>query len=114
MPYPGFEYHYESGTVRETTHFIGVRADPNLNCVEDFAVVLFFELPSGETIHVAKVDNTEHDEGRIHLHRNYRGSENVRDFDVEVSSLFEAEQLVQEHANEWVNKYLQNYERAER
>ncbi|MFB6354560.1 MAG: hypothetical protein ABEJ92_10810 [Halobacteriales archaeon] len=72
MRYPGFTYHYEHGRLQSIVYHIGARLDPSINDVDDVAIVLFFELPSGEVVRVAKVDNTEHGEGRVHVHRNYR------------------------------------------
>ena len=96
MTFTGFTYSYEHGTVRSTVYHIGVRLDPSPNDVQDFATILFFELPSGEVVRVAKVDNTEHADGKIHIHRNYREEGvAVRDFDVEISDWTEADGLSQ-------------------
>lgn len=115
MTYPGFTYTYEHGTVRGTVYLIGARLDPSTSDVQDFAIVLFFELPSGEVVRVAKVDNTEHGDGKIHIHRNYReeGAE-VRDFDVEISDWIEAEDYLLEHAERMVRTYIDNHGRAPR
>lgn len=110
MSFPGFDYHYEHGRVRGTVFHIGARLDPSINNVEDFAIVLFFELPSGEVVRVAKVDNTEHGEGRVHVHRNYREAGlAVRDFDVEIADWIEAENYLREHADRMVRTYLEHH-----
>lgn len=115
MRYPGFTYHYEQGCVRGTVYHIGARLDPSPNDVEDFAIVLFFELPSGEVVRVAKVDNAEHGEGRIHVHRNYREEgRDVRDFDVEISDWVEAEDYLRERAEHMVRTYISNHGKATR
>lgn len=115
MRYPGFTYHYERGRVRGTVYHIGARLDSSIDNVEEFAIVLFFELPSGEAVRVAKVDNVEHGEGRIHVHRNYREEgRDVRDFDVDFSDWIEAEDYLREHAERMVRTYLNNHGKAPR
>jgi hypothetical protein len=110
-----FDYSYEHGTVQGTVFNIGARLDPDINNVDDFAIVLFFELPSGEVVRVATVDNSEHAEGRIHVHRNYREEgAPVRDFDVEISDWIEAEDYLREHAEHMVRTYLDNRGKAPR
>lgn len=92
MVYDGFTYHYEQGHVRDIVYHIRARFDPNANNVKDFAIIHFFELPSGEVVHVAQVDNSEHGEEEIHVHRNYRESGvDIRDFDVGLSDWAAAE-----------------------
>lgn len=108
--YPGFDYHYEQGRVRDTVYHIGARLDPSPNNVQDFAIVLFFELPSAEVVRVAKVDNTEHGEGGVHVHRYYREEgRDVRDFDVDISDWVEAEDFLRQHADRMVRTYLDNH-----
>lgn len=115
MSYPGFTYHYEQGHVGDTVYHIGARLDPNPNDVQDFAILLFFELPSGDVVHVAKVDNTEHGEGRVHIHRNYRDADaDVRDFEVDLSDWIEAEDYLREHADRMIRTYLANHGKATR
>ncbi|ELZ45593.1 hypothetical protein C465_13705, partial [Halorubrum distributum JCM 9100] len=78
---------------------IGARADPSTNNPESFAAILFFELADGSRIEVAKVDNAEHDEGEIHLDRFYRETgADIKDFQVPISNLWEAEDHLNEHA----------------
>lgn len=115
MTYRGFTYTYEHGTVQGTVYHIGARLAPSANDVQDFAIILFFELPSGEVVRVAKVDDTEHGDGKIHVHRNYReeGVE-VRDFDVEISDWTEAEAHLKEHAERMVRTYIDNHGKAPR
>ena len=115
MEYPGFTYHYEQGVVRDTVYHLGARLDPSIHDVEDFAIVLFFELPSGEVVRVATVDDTEHGEGRIHVHRNYReAGRDIRDFDVDITDWVEAEDYLREHAERMVRTYLDNHGKAPR
>lgn len=115
MRYPGFTYHYEQGRVRGTVYHIGARLAPSLNDVDDFAIVLFFGLPSGEVVRVAKVDNTEHGEGPIHVHRNYREEgRDIRDFDVEISDWIAAEDYLRKHAEHMVRTYISNHGKAPR
>lgn len=115
MSYPGFTYHYEQGRIQDTVYHVGARLDPSPNHVQDFAIVLFFELPSGEVVQVAKIDNSEHGEGRVHIHRNYRErGVDVRDFDVGPSGWPEAEDYLQENAERMVRAYLDNHGRTPR
>lgn len=115
MSYPGFTYSYEYGTVRETTLFIGARLDPSIDDVDDFAILLFFELPSGEVVHVAKIDNTDRHDGEIHIHRNYREeTRRVRDFDIDVETWHEAEDLIAANAERWAIRYLDVHGRKKR
>lgn len=115
MTYPGFTYQYELGSIGETVYYLGARLDPSINNVKDFAIILFFELSSGEVVHVAKVDNTEHGEGRIHIHRNYRVQDAaVRDFDVTLSDWIEAEDYLKKHAHRMVRTYIGNHGKAPR
>lgn len=113
MRFPGFTYHYEQGRIQNTVYHIGARLDPSVNNVQDFAIVLFFELPSGEVVRVAKVDNTAHGEGRVHVHRNYREEgRDVRDFDVDISDWIEAEDFLRQHADRVVR--LENHGKTPR
>lgn len=115
MSHPGFTYYYEQGRIRDIVYHIGVRLDPDVNDVQDFAIVLFFELPSGEVVRVAKVDNSEHGEGRVHVHRNYRErGVSVRDFDAGLSDWPEAEGYLQEHAERMVRTYIENHGKTPR
>lgn len=113
MAYHGFTYSYEYGTVRETTFHIGVRLDPSINDVADFPAVLFFELPTGEVVHVAKIDNSDRHDGRAHIHRYYRTTgTNERDFEIDVESWEDAEELLTTHAEDWVLRYLDAHGRT--
>ena len=115
MTYPGFTYSYEHGTVRGTVYHIGARLDPSPDDVQDFAIVLFFVLPSGEVVRVAKVDDSEHGEGRIHVHRNYREEgADVRDFEVRIDDWTEAEAYLRESAERMVRTYVDNHGRTPR
>lgn len=89
---------------------IGVRAHPNLDAVESFAAVLYYEKADGERIEIAKIDDSEHDAGAIHFDRYYRaeGAER-KDFDVDVSSVFEAEKLLAENWRRYARLYERNH-----
>ena len=107
----GFDYVYEIGSWRGRSYRIGVRADPTLDDVQSFAVVLFFERADGSRVEVAKIDDVEHDEGAVHFDRYYRaeGAER-KDFDVDVASVFEAESLLAGNWRRYARIYEQNDE----
>lgn len=105
-----FEYTYDTGKYRNRTYRIGVRADPTLNNVESFAVVLFYEQADGKRIEIAKIDNTEHEEGVIHFDRYYRaeGAER-KDFDIDIESVFEAEDRLEDDWLRYARLYEENH-----
>lgn len=83
-----FTYWHELGRYRERTYYLGIRADPSLNDVQSFAVVLYYERPEGGSVEVAKIDNSSHDEGDIHVDRYYRElSAPRKDFDADFLTL---------------------------
>lgn len=101
-----FSYQYEHGQYRDRTYRIGVRASPSLNAVDSFAVVLFYEDHEGESVEVAKVDNTSHRDGTVHVDRYYREvSAPRKDFDTGISSLTEAERYVRENWRWFADHY---------
>jgi len=89
-----------------------VRADLTLNNVESFAVVLFYERGNGERIEVAKIDNAEHEEGKIHFDRYYREEGTTRkDFDINVETVFEAEDHLGDNWRRYARLYEENHGR---
>lgn len=93
---------------------IGVRADPTLNDVKSFAAVLFYEQVDGERVEIAKIDNAEHDEGTIHFDRYYRAEGAKRkDFDVDVDSVFEAEDHLEENWQRYARLYYENHSESD-
>ncbi|WP_227380949.1 DUF7718 family protein [Haladaptatus halobius] len=106
-----FVYSYEVGQYHTRVYQIGVRADPNLNTVESFAAVLFYERANGERIEIAKIDNSEHDKGSIHIDRYYReeGAER-KDFDIGISTVYEADDHLADNWRRYVRLYLENHE----
>lgn len=105
-----FTYYYHVGTYRGREFQIGVRAEPNLNVVESFAVVLFYERSEGEHVEVAKIDDNEHEEGTVHFDRYYRVDDaEIKDFDIEVDSVFEAEDLLEENWRRYARLYEKNH-----
>lgn len=93
-----FTYWHEMGEHRERTYYLGIRAEPSLNDVRSFAVVLHYERPNGGFVEIAKVDNASHRDGDVHVDRYYREpSAPQKDFDVDVSSLPEAERYLREN-----------------
>lgn len=105
-----FTYVYDLGKIRDKTIQIGARHTPSTNNVESFAVVLFFELSDGTRVEVAKVDDTEHDDGKIHVDKYYRESgSDIKNFDVDISDCWEAEQMLTENWRHMARTYLDNY-----
>lgn len=93
-----FTYRYGPGVYNGREYHIGVRTDPSLFQPRSFAVVLFYERPDGTTVEVAKIDNSSHAEGDIHVDRYYRERGAPRkDFDVDISTLPEAERYLREN-----------------
>jgi hypothetical protein len=105
-----FIYSHNVGTYRGYEFQIGVRAEPNLNVVESFAVVLFYEPFEEEYVEIAKIDNSEHEEGAVHFDRYYRTeSAETKDFGIEVDSVFEAEDILEENWRRYVRLYEENH-----
>lgn len=94
---------------------IGVRLDPSMNNVESFAIVLFFQLSDGTRVEVAKVDNSPHDEGDIHVDRYYRevGAE-VKNFDASISDWTDAEEHLKDNWKRFARLYDDHHGRAVR
>lgn len=105
-----FAYIYEIGRLRGTVFQIGARHTPSSTNVESFAVVLFFDLSDGTRVEVAKIDDSEHEEGQIHIDRYYRevGADD-KDFDVDVEDCWEAEDMLKENWGHYAQTYLQNH-----
>lgn len=105
-----FDYIYDAGVYRNRTYQIGVRADPTLNNVESFAVVLFYEQADGKRIEIAKIDNAEHEEGTIHFDRYYREEGAPRkDFDMDIESVFGAEDYLGDNWQRYARLYEENH-----
>jgi len=108
-----FTYLYEVGKIRGTVFQLAARHTPSTNNVESFAVILFFELADGTRVEVAKVDDTEHAEGDIHIDQYYRetGADH-KDFTVDISDCWEAEQHLNDHWKHVGRTYLSNHGRS--
>ena len=106
-----FAYQYSKDARRGVQHNIGVRADPNLNNVESFAVILFFQLEDGTRVQVAKVDDSSHDgEQDIHVDRYYRALDaEVKDFDVDIEDPFEAERYLKQNWKQFADRYYESH-----
>lgn len=105
-----FDYTYDTGRYRHRTYQIGVRADPTLNNVESFAAVLFYEQADGKRIEIAKIDNAEHDEGKIHFDRYYReDGAGQKDFDIDIESVFEADDRLEDNWLRYARLYEENH-----
>lgn len=111
MNHSEFSYLYElSPPLREKTHSIGVRSDPSINNPESYAAILFFECADGTRVEVAKVDNSPHDEGDVHVDRYYRelGAE-VKDFDVDFDSWVDAERHLTDNWQRFARLYDEHH-----
>lgn len=89
---------------------IGVRADQEIYDAESFAVVLFYKQTESDYVEIAKVDDSEHDEGEVHFDRYYRtdGTER-KDFGVEIDSVFEAEKLLRGNWRRYARLHAENH-----
>ncbi|QLG50242.1 DUF7718 family protein [Natrinema halophilum] len=105
-----FTYVYEVGRIRDVVFHIGARHTPSSTNVESFAVILFFELCDSTRVEVAKVDNSEHHEGDIHIDRYYRelGSD-FKDFDIDIDDCWEAEEKLKQNWTHYAQTYLRNH-----
>lgn len=105
-----FDYLHEAGTLRGVVFHIGVRADPTLNDVSSFAAVLFFRKSDGTDIEVAKIDNTEHREGKIHIDRYYREEgADEKDFTVDIDEAWDADKYLEDNWQHFARTYLDNH-----
>ncbi len=105
-----FSYEYDATRVQDVQLQIGARHTPSTDNPESWAVILFFQLPDGTRVEVAKIDNSEHDEGTIHIDQYYReiGAE-VKHFGLNVNDCWEAENHLSERALRFGQTYLQNH-----
>lgn len=109
-----FSYQYQLGERRGRVYTLGVRADPSLNAVESFAVVLFFQLPDGTRIPVVRVDDSPHDDGHgqdIHVDRYDRelGVE-VREYRDDITGWEDAADFVEENWKLFADRYYERHE----
>lgn len=110
-----FTYVYDQGRLRETVFQIAARHTPDTDNIESFAVILFFEIADGTQIEVAKIDDTEHDDGAIHIDRYYREvGVNIKDFEIDVDDAWEAEEFLQDNWEHFSQTYLENHGRQPR
>lgn len=105
-----FDYQREAGTLRGIVFQIGVRAEPRLDNVLSFAVILFIPKEDGSIVEVAKVDNAEHEEGTIHIDRYYREvGADEKDFDIDVDNVWEADEYIESNWKQFARRYLENH-----
>lgn len=105
-----FDYSYEVGQYRGRPYQVGVRVDPSFDDAESFAVVLFFRRSDGQRVEVAKIDDTEHEQGTIHIDRYYRtDGATTKDFSVDVGSWDEAEAYLVERWRRFAARYKANH-----
>jgi hypothetical protein len=105
-----FTYRHNVGTYRDREFQLGVRIEPNLNIGDSFAVVLFYEPSEEEYVEIAKIDDSEYEEGIVHFDRYHRAEDaESKDFDIEVDSVFEAEDLLEENWRRYARLYERNH-----
>ena len=106
-----FTYLYSAGSRRDVQYSIGVRADPNLNNVESFAAILFFELEDGTRVQVAKVDDSSHEgEQDIHVDRYYRDLKtDAKEFNVDIDGYVQADERLEDKWKQFVDRYYENH-----
>lgn len=64
---------------------------------------------------VAKVDDTEHDEGTVHVDRYYRESgADYKDFETDIRDVWDAEAYLRENWEQFAATHLRNHGRAPR
>lgn len=106
----GFDYRYELGRRHGRAYRVGVRVDPSPHSVDSFAVVLFFTRSDGRRVSVAKIDDSEHDAGTVHVDRYYRETgAPVKDFDVDIATWDEAEAYLTDHWRQFADRYARNH-----
>ena len=106
-----FAYQYEqTPNFRGTAYSIGVRVDPSINNVESFAVILFFEKADGTRVEVAKVDNSEHEEGDVHIDRYYRETgAKIKKFETSIDDYLSAEAHLTDNWRRFVKLYEEHH-----
>ena len=111
MSYSEFAYSYNlTPKIRGRVFSIGVRADPSLNTVKSFAVILFFRRRDGRRIEVAKVDTAPHDAGRIHIDRYYRElGADIKQFDTGIDDWVDAEAYLKANWQRFARQYCDNH-----
>lgn len=111
MPQSDFTYLISKGERRGLVYNIGVRHDPDLNNVESFAAVLFFQLRDGTRVEVAKVDNSTHEgEEDIHVDCYYREiGADFKQFDIGITDWVEAEEYLNENWERFADRYYENH-----
>lgn len=111
MTQSAFTYQYElSSDFRGTAYSIGVRTDPSINQVESFAVILFFEKRDGTRVEIAKVDNSDHEEGEIHIDRYYREiGAKIKTFDTSIQYYYDGEAYLRENWQRFARLYEEHH-----
>lgn len=105
-----FYYSYEYDAEFPEPLLIGVRVDPDANNPVSWAVVLGFGHEEGSLTEIAKVDNSQHEEGDIHIDRYYRDDDaKQKDFGVDFSTFYEAEEYIRENAARFAKLFLENH-----
>lgn len=114
MQHSVFNYSYELESRRGRIYTIGVRADPGLNNVESFAVVLFFQREDGVRVTVVRVDNSAHDDGvedDIHVDRFDRSlGSDIKQYQAEINDVYDAEEFIRRNWKQFADRYYESHE----
>lgn len=116
MKQSDFTYLVSKGKRRGLVYNIGVRHDPDLNNVESFATILFFQLRDGTRVEVAKIDDSAHNgEEEIHIDCYYREvGVHIKQFDTDITDWMEAEEYLNENWKRFADQYYENHGREPR
>lgn len=108
-----FTYQYDAGTFRGTEYSIGARLNPSINNVESFAIILSYELDDGTVVEVAKVDDSPHEAGDIHIDRYYREiGAKIKDFSADIDDWTDAEEHLMDNWRRFARLYHDNHGRG--
>lgn len=113
MQHSAFNYSYELESRRGRIYTIGVRAEPNINNPESFAVILFFQREDGVRVTVVRVDNSPHDDGvtgDIHVDRFDRSvGSSIKEYDHDIDDVYDAEDFVRRNWKVFADRYYESH-----
>jgi hypothetical protein len=105
----GISFSYELGQYRQNKYQLHVRVNPSLDDPQDFAVTIYYRRRDGETVNIARIDNSDVHDGEIHLDRDYREDDAERkDYDIDVESWEEAADFLEERWRKFADIHERN------